>query len=80
MGNLSSTCCKIGHGHPRAKICIYVVQLHIQKFHAKFQNRRPSGSTEADFYFYFAIYSHGSHLIYILLFSFRKDAVYEIWL
>ena len=30
--------------------------------HAKFQNHRPSGSEEEDFYFFFAIYSHGGHL------------------
>ena len=36
LGNLSSPCCKIGHGHPRVKIWIYVVQLHYPMFHAKF--------------------------------------------
>ena len=52
MGNISSTCCEINHSHPRVKICIYVIQLHYPMFHAKFQNRRPSGSTEADFFIF----------------------------
>ena len=34
--------------------------------HAKFQNRRPSGSGEEDFKG-FAIYSHGGHLDYVTL-------------
>ena len=30
--------------------------------HAKFQNHKSSGSEGQDFYFFFAIYSHGGHL------------------
>ena len=57
--------------------------------HAKFQNHRPSGSEEEDFYLYFfAIYSHGGHLghvtltFYITFISFPlpKDATHKVWL
>ena len=40
-------------------IYITFVELHCLVLHAKFQDHRPSGSGEEDFY---AIYSHGSHL------------------
>ena len=35
--------------------------------HAKFQNRRLSGSEEDDFKIFFAIYSHGGHLGHVTL-------------
>ena len=38
--------------------------------HAKIQTHRPSGSAEEDFLKFFAIYSHGGHL----LFPLPKDA------
>ena len=56
--------------------------------HTKFQNHRPSGSEEDDFFKIFAIYSHGGHLghvtltIYInfhFLFGLPKDAPHKVW-
>ena len=35
--------------------------------HAKFQNHRPSGSEEEDFFLIFAIYSHGGHIGHLTL-------------
>ena len=56
-------------------------------FHARFQNRRPSGSGEEDFLKVFAIYSHGHHLGHVTLtiyiknsFPYPKDTTYKIWL
>ena len=43
-------------------IYINFVELLSLMFHAKFQNRRPSGSGEEDFLKVFAIYSHGGNL------------------
>ena len=43
-------------------IYINFVELHYLMLHAKFQNHRPSGSIEEDFFKVFAIYSHGGHL------------------
>ena len=39
-----------------------LVDLRSLMLHAKFQNHRPSGSEEEDFFKKFAIYSHGGHL------------------
>ena len=69
--DLSCPCRKIVQGHPTVSIYINFVKLYCLMHHAKFQNRRPSGSGEEDFYlfilfffffFFFAIYSHGSNL------------------
>ena len=49
MGNLCWPCHKIGHGHPKAMIYINFVELLSLMLHAKFQNRRPSGSGEEFF-------------------------------
>ena len=38
-----------------------------QMLHTKFQNHRPSGSEEEDFFNVFAIYSHGGHLDHVTL-------------
>ena len=62
MGDLCWPCRKIGHGHPRVMIYRNFVELHCLMLHNKFQNHRPSGSGEEDFFFFFAIYSHGGHL------------------
>ena len=43
-------------------IYITFVELRCLVLHAKFQDHRPSGSGEEDFFKVFAIYSHGSHL------------------
>ena len=44
------------------------VDLRSLMLHAKFQNHRPSGSEEENFYFFFfAIYSHGGHLGHVTL-------------
>ena len=44
-------------------ISINFVDLHCLMSHAKFQNHRPSGSGEEDFFLRFlAIYSQGGHL------------------
>ena len=48
-------------------IYINFVELHSQMLHTKFQNHRPSGSEEEDFYNDFAIYSHGGHLGHVTL-------------
>ena len=46
-------------------IYINFVDLGSLMLHAKFQNHRPSGSEEEDFFF--AIYSHGGHLGHVTL-------------
>ena len=51
-------------------IYINFVELLTLMLHAKFQNRRPSGSGEEDFLKVFAIYSHGSHLGHVTLNSY----------
>ena len=48
-------------------IYINFVELHCLMLHAKFQNHRPSGSGEEDFFKVFAIYSHGGHLDHVTL-------------
>ena len=55
--------------------------------HARFQNRRPSGSGEEDFLKVFAVYSHGGHLGHVTLTICKKlsfphpmDTTYKIWL
>ena len=41
------------------------VELHSLIIHVEFQNHRPSGSGEEDFFLNFAIYSPGGHLGYV---------------
>ena len=54
--------------------------------HAKFQNPRPPGSEEEDFFKIFVFYSHGGHLscdhdyLYKLSFFFPEDAAHKVWL
>ena len=43
-------------------IYIHIVDLESLMLHAKFQDRRPLGSGEEDFFKVFTIYGHGSHL------------------
>ena len=43
------------------------LKLHCLTLHAKFQNHRPSGSGEEDFFKVFAICSHGGHLGHVTL-------------
>ena len=50
MGDLSSPCREICQGHPSFMIYRNFVGLRSLMFHAKFQNRRPSGSEEEDFF------------------------------
>ena len=50
MGDLSGPCGKIGQGHPRAMIYTNFVDLHSLMLHAKFQNHRPTGSEDEDFF------------------------------
>ena len=42
--------------------CLYSLMLH-----AKFQNHRPPGSEEEDFFEIFVIYSHGDHLGHVTI-------------
>ena len=48
-------------------IYINFVERYSQMLHTKFQNHRPSGSEEEDFFKVFAIYSHGGHLGHVTL-------------
>ena len=43
-------------------IYIKFVELESQMLHAKFQDHRPSGSGEEDFFKVFTIFEHGGHL------------------
>ena len=46
ISELSFPCREIGQGHPRITIYINFVEFNCLLLHAKFQNRRPSGSGE----------------------------------
>ena len=43
------------------------VDLRSLMLHAKFQNHRPSGPEEEDFFLIFDIYCHGGHLGHVTL-------------
>ena len=49
ISDLCWPCCKIGQGHPKVIIYIYIVDLKSLMLHAKFQDPRPLGSGEEDF-------------------------------
>ena len=53
MGNLCWPFHKIGKGHPKVMIYIKFVELLFLMLHDKFQNHRPSGSGEENFYINF---------------------------
>ena len=53
-------------------IYIHFVELYCLMFHAKFQNHRPSGSGEEDFFKDFASYSHGDHLGHVTMIIYIK--------
>ena len=61
-------------------IHINFVELYCLMLHAKFQNHRPSGSGEEDFFKVFAIYSYGGHLGHVTWFPLSKDSRYKVWL
>ena len=68
MGTLCRPCHKVGYGHPKVMIYINFVELLPLMLHARFQNRRSSGSGEKYFYSkVFAIYSHGGDLGHVTL-------------
>ena len=62
IGNLCWPCRKKGQGHPKVIIYIHIVDLESLVLHAKFQDPRPLGSGEEDFYKVFTIYGHGGNL------------------
>ena len=66
-------------------VMIYInfVELYSSMLHAEFQNHRHSGSEQEDFYFFFfAIYSNGSHIGFVTLTSFPlpSHAPHKVWL
>ena len=71
-------------------VIIYInfVELHCPMHHAKFQNHRPSGSGEEDFYrvLLFKLWpwrpawSCDLDHLYKLSFPLPKDAPHEVWL
>ena len=65
MGDPSLACHKKGQGHPRVMIYTNFIELHCLVLHAKFQNHRPSGSGDEDFFKVFAIYSPGGYLSHV---------------
>ena len=68
MGTLCLPCHEIGQGQPRAMVYIHFVELLPLMLHARFQNRRPSGSGGEDLFIFLArIYSHGGHLVHVTL-------------
>ena len=62
-------------------IYINVEERYFPMIHAKFKNRRLSGSDEEDFQ---GIYSHGGHLGYVILtiyidFRYPNDDPHKVW-